>query len=90
MKIHDFHITGQYPTLSVETEVEDDSQNQSSQSKTVRVNLGPWDYVSLLSESELKSLVHLAYQKQHNTSPTQAMKQLKNASLDNASEEELP
>ncbi|NMP21112.1 hypothetical protein [Sulfobacillus harzensis] len=90
MKIRDFHITGQYPSLSVETEIEDDSQSNSNQQETVRLTLGPWNYVSLLNESELKSLVNIVYQKHQDVRPTQAMQQLKNTSFTHASKEELP
>ncbi len=84
MKIRDFHITGQYPQLSVETEIEDSSQNQ-----TVRLDLGPWNYVSLLNEQELKSLVHLVYEKQRH-GKTQAMTALTGSSLEGATNAELP
>ncbi|MCY0877682.1 MAG: hypothetical protein OWU84_01875 [Firmicutes bacterium] len=93
MKIRDFHITGQYPTLSVETELEDDERQDresSSDTSTVRITLGPWNYVSLLNAEELKSLVHLVYQRYRHQQPTEAMAQLKGASLQNASSEELP
>lgn len=87
MKIKDFHITGQYPTLFVETEVETPNSDDSNQ--TVRLNLGPWSYVSVLSETDLKSLVHLVYQsQQHNQ--TRAMTNLTGASLENASNSDLP
>ena len=90
MKITDFHITGQYPTLSVETEVQDgQGEGDSSNSQSVRLNLGPWSYVSLLNEKELKSLVHLVYESQKHQA-TKAMEELKGASLNNASEMELP
>lgn len=89
MKIRDFHITGQYPTLSVETEVEDTSQASSGQNQTVRLNLGPWNYVSLLNEQQLKSLVHLVYENQKHQ-PTSAMTALKGSSLNDASNAELP
>lgn len=85
MKIRDFHITGQYPTLSVETEIEDSSKNQ-----TVRLDLGPWNYVSLLNEQELKSLVHLVYERERPQQKTQAMKALAGSSLEVASNAELP
>lgn len=88
MKIKDFHITGQYPTLSVETEVQD-GQGDSSNNQSVRLNLGPWSYVSLLNEKELKSLVHLVYESQKHQA-TKAMEELKGVSLNNASEMELP
>ena len=84
MKIRDFHITGQYPQLSVETEIEDSAKNQ-----TVRLDLGPWNYVSLLNEQELKSLVHLVYEKQRHEQ-TQAMTALTGSSLEGASNSELP
>ncbi len=93
MKIRDFHITGQYPTLSVETEIEDDEfpdTATASRGRTVRITLGPWNYVSLLNTDELKSLVHLVYQRYRHQEPTQAMSQLRGASLENASDEELP
>lgn len=93
MKIRDFHITGQYPALSVETEIEDSSQAGSGQDgsrATVRVNLGPWNYVSLLNEKELKSLVHLVYERQRRQEPTDAMNSLHGASLDDAANSELP
>lgn len=86
MKIKDFHITGQYPALSVETEVEDGGHDAGT---SLRLNLGPWNYVSLLNESELKSLVHLVYES-HRHQPSQAMKSLTGSSLDNASDSELP
>lgn len=91
MKILDFHITGQYPSLSVETEIEDGNQESSNSQQTMRLNLGPWNYISLLNESELKSLVHLVYERQTQAkNPTKAMNALKNASLEHASQEELP
>lgn len=91
MKIKDFHITGQYPTLFVETEVEESPHGSSSSGdpRSVRLNLGPWNYVSLLNEGELKSLIHLVYQSQLHD-PTQAMQGLVGASLDDASDTELP
>lgn len=90
MKIRDFHITGQYPALSVETEIEDESDTGGhSKRNSVRVTIGPWNYVSLLNESQLKSLVHLVYEKQKHQ-PTEAMKNLTGASLSHASNEELP
>ncbi|MCL5115783.1 MAG: hypothetical protein M1272_01340 [Firmicutes bacterium] len=89
MKIRDFHITGQYPALSVETEIEDSGHGQSGQ-QTVRLTLGPWNYVSLLNEKELKSLVHLVYEQQKDQSPTKAMTALRGSSLDHASDAELP
>jgi hypothetical protein len=87
VKIKDFHITGQYPALSVETEVEDHDGGEAS--GPVKLNLGPWNYVSLLSESELKSLVHLVYQSQRHQ-PTQAMRNVTGANLENATDAELP
>lgn len=88
MKIKDFHITGQYPALSVETEIET-GNTENNNSETVRLHLGPWNYVSLLSESELKSLVHLVYERRQ-TNPTEAMTNLRGSSLEGASSEELP
>ena len=86
MKIRDFRITGQYPTLSVETEVEDQGARPQ---ETVKLNLGPWAYVSLLNEDELKSLVHLVYENNRHH-PTAAMENLRGASLENANQSELP
>lgn len=86
MKIRDFHITGQYPTLSVETEIEETNGPSSS----TRVTLGPWNYVSLLNEEELKSLVHLVYARVSASQPTKAMTALKGQSLTHVSDEELP
>ncbi len=86
MKIRDFHITGQYPALAVETVVED--QNPQSPN-TIKLNLGPWNYVSLLNEDELKSLVHLVYENQRHN-PTGAMENLRGANLETANQSELP
>lgn len=86
MKIKDFRITGQYPALAVETEVEDQEMQPQ---ETVKLNLGPWNYISLLNEDELKSLVHLVYtNRQHQ--PTKAMKTLLGQTLENANQSELP
>ncbi|PSR24181.1 MAG: hypothetical protein C7B45_00825 [Sulfobacillus acidophilus] len=91
MKIKDFHITGQYPALFVETEVEESKHSSTSphDSGSIRLNLGPWNYVSLLNEGELKSLIHLVYQSQLHH-PTRAMQELIGASLDDATDTELP
>ncbi len=89
MKIKDFHITGQYPVLSVETEIEEADVSEQNAAQTVRLQLGSWSYVSLLSEAELKSLIHLVYES-HQTKPTKAMAKLTGASLKNASDVELP
>jgi hypothetical protein len=53
--------------MSVETEVED-SEAQSA-SHSVKLNLGPWNYVSLLNERELKHWVRRVYQGQCFPSP---------------------
>ena len=106
MKIRDFRIAGQYPQLSVETEIEEGPSSggyshppshgndrpdspDSQESHSTTLTLGPWDYVSLLSEKELKSLVHLVYERRkHN--PTKAMNALRGSSLEDASQVELP
>jgi hypothetical protein len=83
MRIKDFHLKGQYPNLTVETELEGDNGVHT-------INLGAWNYVSLLNEQELKSLVRVIYDQVAAVHQTPAMKNVVGSSIEHASHEEIP
>lgn len=83
MRIKDFKLTGKYPNISVEAVLEEDQG-------TTNVSLGDFGYVSVLTSSELKSLVSEVYKASKKVARTKAMESLVGQSLDHASTEEMP
>jgi hypothetical protein len=83
MRIKNFHITGQYPNLTVTTDLEGEDGVQT-------IDLGPWNYVALLTDSELKSLVRVVYDRVHHVKPTPAMQHVLGDNVESGSQEEIP
>lgn len=102
VNIIDFHITGEFPNWKVEAELQESQESNSQKSSkeeksssdkgsssSIRLEIGSWNYVSLLNEKQLKSLIRLVHETQKHQ-PTEAMKKLKGTSLKGASASELP